>query len=267
MRLINFLYVLGIIVLAYCLSVSGTGCAQIGAPTGGPKDTIPPKLVRATPLLNSLNFRGNKITLTFDEYVDVQEVQNNVLVSPLPKTNPQVDYKLKTVTVKLRDSLLPNTTYSINFGNSIRDNNEGNPFSNFTYIFSTGDHIDSMIMTGKVVMAETGKADSTLTAMLYRNTVDSAVKKFRPDYMAKCNGQGRFTFTNLAPGTYKIYALKDGDGSKTYNAKTETFAFLDSAARTAIIQEGSVAAGASAAAFRKSGGTASRGWCGSTTGG
>ena len=86
-----------------------------------------------------------------------------------------------------------------------------------------------MILTGKVIMAETGKADSTLTAMLYRNIVDSAVRKFRPDYMAKCNGQGRFTFTNLAPGTYKLYALKDGDGSKTYNSKTETFAFADSA--------------------------------------
>ena len=225
------IYSLAILVLAYCIAVSGSGCAQIGIPTGGPKDTLPPKLIKANPELYALNFSSNKITLTFDEYVDIQDVQNNVLVSPFPRINPVFEFKLKTVTVKLKDTLKPNTTYSINFGNAIRDVNEGNPYKNFTYVFSTGNHIDSMSMTGKVIIAETGKADSTLMAMLYRNTDDSAVKKNRPDYMAKLKGDGRFTFTNLAPGLYNIYALKDGDGSKTYNARTEVFAFADSAVR------------------------------------
>lgn len=227
MRIKDVLYGMGIIFMVYGLSVLSTGCGMIGTPTGGPKDTIPPKLVKASPPLNNLNFTGNKITLSFDEYVDVLDVQNNVLVSPFPKVNPIVDFKLKTVTVKLKDSLLPNTTYSINFGNAIRDNNEGNPFKNFTYVFSTGNHIDSLEYSGKVILAETGKADSTITAMLYRNTDDSAVNKRKPDYLARLNGDGNFTFTHLSPGVYKIYALKDGDGGKTYNSKSEMFAFAD----------------------------------------
>ena len=233
MKVKGLLYTLGIISLLYSLVIFNTGCAQIGAPTGGPRDTIPPKLLKASPGLNTVNFRGNKITLTFDEYVDVQDVQNNVLVSPLPKVNPVVDYKLKTVTVKLKDSLLPNTTYSINFGKAIRDNNEANPLKNFTYVFSTGNTIDSLTFTGKVIIAETGKADSTLFAMLYRNADDSAVKKRRPDYLAKLNGDGSFTFNNLSAGTYKIYALKDGDGGRTYNSKTELFAFADAPVKIA----------------------------------
>ena len=227
MRIKHFLYFLGITSLIYGMVISSVGCAQIGAPTGGPKDTIPPRLVKAVPELNSTNFNSNKITLTFDEYVQVQEVQNNLLVSPLPVINPIVDYKLKTVTVKLKDSLLPNTTYTINFGNAIRDNNENNPLKNFTYVFSTGNRIDSLVFRGKVIIAETGKADSTLIAMLYRNLDDSAVRTKRPDYMAKLNGEGNFTFTHLSAGRYKVYGLKDGDGGKTYNAKTEMFAFAN----------------------------------------
>ncbi len=226
----KFSSVLSFLVFVALITISlaiGAGCAQIGAPTGGAKDTIPPVLLKASPGLNSTNFTGNKITLTFNEYINVDDVLNNVLVSPYPKVNPVVDYKLKTVTVKLKDSLLPNTTYSINFGNAIKDNNEGNPLKNFTYVFSTGNHIDSLRLSGKVIVAETGKADSTLIAMLYRNTDDSAVQKIKPDYIAKLKGDGSFTFTNLSAGNYKLYALKDGDGGKTYNSKTELFAFAD----------------------------------------
>jgi hypothetical protein len=227
MRFSSILYFLLFITLITMGLISGSGCAQIGAPTGGPKDTIPPRLRSASPELRTTNFKGNKITLLFNEYVTLDDVQNNVLVSPFPKINPVVDYKLKTVTVKLKDSLLPNTTYVINFGNAIKDNNEGNILKNFTYVFSTGNSIDSLQLSGKVIIAETGKADSTLFAMLYRNADDSAVQKRKPDYIAKLNGGGSFTFTNLSPGNYKLYALKDGDGGKTYNSKGEQFAFLD----------------------------------------
>ncbi len=214
------------LLMGICI-IGNEGCAQIGAPTGGPRDSIPPRLVSASPKPGSTGFTGNKIVLNFNEYVNLEEVQANVLVSPLPKTNPQIDFKLKTVTVKLKDSLIPNTTYAINFGDAIRDNNENNPLKNFTYVFSTGNHIDSLRFSGKVIMAETGKSDSTLIAMLYRNTVDSAVKKTKPDYIAKLNGTGGFTFINLSPGIYAVYALKDGDGGKTYNSKAELFAFAD----------------------------------------
>lgn len=228
MRIRYLLYFTASLAMLYFVSVTGTGCAQIGSPTGGPRDSLPPVLISARPELLTTNFTGNRIVLTFDEYIDVQEIQANLLVSPFPKNNPQVDFKLKTVTVKLKDTLLPNTTYAINFGNAIRDNNEGNPFKNFTYVFSTGSTIDSLHLGGKVILAESGKKDSTIIALLYRNVDDSVVQKRKPDYIAKLDSSGNFTFRNLSAGKYKMYALKDGDGSKTYNSKTEIFAFADS---------------------------------------
>jgi uncharacterized protein (DUF2141 family) len=214
--------------LAFTAMAGITGCAQIGIPTGGPKDSIAPVLINAFPPEKTTNFKGNKITLNFDEYIDVQEIQNNVLVSPFPKSNPVVSFKLKTLTVKLKDTLKENTTYAINFGNAIRDLNEGNPYKNYTYVFSTGNRIDSLKLSGRIILAETGRTDSTLVAILYIDAPDSAVQNRKPDYLAKADGKGEFTFINLSPGKYKLYALKDGDGGKTYNSKIEAFAFCDS---------------------------------------
>ncbi len=219
MRSTHILFSLFIISLLYVLAVANTGCGQIGMPTGGPKDSIPPRLMSASPKLKSTNVTGNKITLTFNEYVNLQEVQTNVLISPLPKKQPSIDYKLKTVTVKFKDTLLPNTTYSINFGNAIVDNNEGNPLKDFVYVFSTGNQIDSFTLSGRVIIAETGKVDSTLMALLYRQTDDSAVQKRKPDYIARLSGDGSFTFVNLPAASFNLYALKDVDGGKTYNSK------------------------------------------------
>jgi Bacterial Ig-like domain len=227
MKIIHLLYFAAAVCLAWFILITGTGCAQIGAPTGGLRDSLAPVLVSAYPKLLSTNFSSNKITLVFNEYVDVQDIQNNVLVSPFPKTNPLVEFKLKTVTVKLKDTLLANTTYAINFGNAIRDNNEGNPYKNFTYVFSTGNTIDSLQLGGKVIIAETGKKDSAIIAVLYRNVDDSAVQKRKPDYIAKLDSSGNFKFVNLSAGNYKLYALLDGDGGKTYNSKIELFAFTD----------------------------------------
>jgi len=201
MKIKNLLYTAAAFLFIYFLSVTGSGCAQIGAPTGGPRDSIPPVLVSAYP---------NKITLVFDEYINVLEVQKNVIVSPYPKTFPVINFKLKEVSIKLKDTLLENTTYAINFGNAIVDNNENNPFKEFTYVFSTGNTIDSLKLSGKVLMAETGKPDSTLQALLYRNGNDSSVEQRKPNYIAKIDRNGIFTFTNLSEGVYKIYALKDG---------------------------------------------------------
>ena len=217
-----------IICTLYSLTIFNSGCAQIGAPTGGKTDSIAPMLARANPELRTINFKGNKITLNFNEYVEVIEAQNNVLLSPMPKTNPSINYNLRTVTIRLRDTLQPNTTYSINFGNAIRDVNEGNVFRNFTYVFSTGNTIDSATIQGKLVLAETGLIDSTITVALYRNADDSAVQKRRPDYLAKIKSDGIFRFTNLPQDNFKIYAIKDGDGNRYYNSKTELFAFHDS---------------------------------------
>jgi len=216
------------LITGYVVIIFNNGCAQISSPAGGPRDTIAPVLIKANPLNLTLNFTGNKIVLTFNEYIDVQDIQQNVLVSPLQKNNPIINFNFRTVNVKLRDTLIPNTTYSIDFGNALKDLNEGNPFKDFVYTFSTGNTIDSLSFSGKVLLAESGKADSTLIAMLYRNAADTTVLNTRPNYIAKVKADGSFIFNNLPPDNFSVYALKDGDGGKTYNSKTEAFAFIDS---------------------------------------
>jgi hypothetical protein len=205
------------------------GCANIIPPEGGPRDSLPPVLRRANPVDSSRNFADNKITLTFDEYVDADNYLQEMIVSPVPANMPTVNRKLNTVTVKLRDTLEPNTTYTLNFGNTIKDVNEGNPMKNFTYIFSTGPYIDSLEFTGNILLAETGVTDTTLMVLLHKTNIDSALIKEKPRYVAKLDGRGNFRFKNLPPGTFYAYALKDEGGSYRYMSKTQLFAFSDSA--------------------------------------
>jgi hypothetical protein len=173
----RFFFFLLIILFAIQHIVVLPGCANIIPPQGGPKDSLPPRLIKASPGDSTRNFKGSRITFSFNEFVDLQNVQENLLVSPSPKTNPTVDHKLNTVTLKIKDSLESNTTYSINFGDAIKDFNEGNVLKGFTYIFSTGPYIDSLELHGKVVLAETGKVDSTLIVVLHTSADDSAVVK------------------------------------------------------------------------------------------
>ena len=223
----NFILFIGLIICFYALITFNSGCAQISAPTGGAKDSLPPRLTKANPPENTTHFTGNKVSLSFNEYIDLQELQGNLIISPVQKNMPVISYNLKSISIKFKDTLIPNTTYSVDFGNSIRDVHEGNVLKNFTYVFSTGNTIDSLTLSGKVVLAETGKADSTIMVMLYRNTNDTAVLKTKPDYLARIDGSGNFKFKYLPTADFNIYALKDGDGGKTYNSKTELFAFYD----------------------------------------
>jgi hypothetical protein len=228
----NFRSIISFLGIASILSLSvfsGPGCATIIPPEGGPKDTLPPVLRKANPGDSSRNFTGKTITLSFDEYVDADNYQQQLIVSPVPASMPNVSRKLNTVTIKLRDTLEANTTYSLNFGNTIKDVNEGNIMKDFTYIFSTGSYFDSLGFRGNVLLAETGGIDSTLTIMLHRSDKDSAVIKEKPRYVAKTDGRGNFRFKNLPPGTFYLYALKDEGGSYRYMDKTDLFAFSDSA--------------------------------------
>ncbi|MEO6220166.1 MAG: Ig-like domain-containing domain [Ginsengibacter sp.] len=220
--------------LIYVISIIVTGCAQIGAPIGGPRDSLPPVLLEATPPNRTTNFTGKNITLNFDEYIQLQNLQQALLVSPTPKINPDINYKLRVVTIKIRDTLEPNTTYNINLGNTIQDINENNPFRNFTYVFSTGSYIDSLQFSGNIQLAQTGKPDSTLIVLLYNDLDDSAVLKKKPRYITKLDSSGNFRFNYLAPGTYHVYGLKDESGQKYYNNKTALFAFTD----TSILVDG-----------------------------
>ncbi len=228
MKIYNSIIVLLAVGFGYFLSVLGSGCAQIGMPTGGPRDTIPPVLLNANPPNKTTHFDANRVTFTFDEYVHLQDLQKYLLVAPEPKTIANITSKLKTVSIKIRDTLQPNSTYSYQFGNAIQDINENNPIHNFTYVFSTGAYIDSLTFSGNVILAETGKVDSTLLALLYSNLDDSAVYKQKPRYVARLDSAGRFEFRYLAPGAYHLYALKDESGQKMYNNPSQLFAFADS---------------------------------------
>lgn len=209
-------------------TISNSGCANIIPPSGGPRDSLPPVLVSVTPRDSSRHFNTAKIVFSFNEFIDVKDVRANLIVSPIPKTDPIVDAKLRTLTVRLKDTLQPNTTYSLDFGQAVRDVNEGNILKNFTYVFTTGRYIDSARLSGKVILAATGKADSSLIVVLHRKFDDSAVIKERPRYMTRLDSSGRFLFHYLEPGAYALYALKDEGGTRRYLSKSQLFAFADS---------------------------------------
>ncbi|MBO9619438.1 MAG: Ig-like domain-containing protein [Niabella sp.] len=215
--------------VALLLIYSGSGCASIVPPSGGPRDSLPPKIVEVDPPSETKHFHSQKITFQFDEYVELNDVYKNLIVSPLPKVLPQVDRKLRTVTVKLKDSLRANTTYVLNFTNVIKDVNEGNKAKDMLYVVTTGDYFDSCQLSGNVKIARTYKPDSTLTIMLHSNLADSAVTRVRPEYIAKVDSMGNFLFRFLKPGTYRLYALKDEGGSYLYTSPQQVFAFADSA--------------------------------------
>lgn len=211
--------------LSWCIL---PGCANIIPPTGGARDSLPPVLVQAAPKDSSLQFKGNKIVLTFDEYVQLDNnLTENLIFSPNPDNPPMLESKLKTVTIKLKDSLKPNTTYSIDFGKAIKDVNEGNIFRNFVYVYSTSDTIHNAEVRGKVLIAETGEVDSTLIAVLHTNADDSAVKKIKPLYYTRIDSGGNFRFRFLPEGRYSVFVMPN-DFSKKYDDSTKMFAFADS---------------------------------------
>lgn len=218
-----------LIVLAAAAGImSGTGCANIVPPTGGPRDTLPPRLLHASPPDSTVNFTGREITLNFDEFVDVKDVSNNLLYAPNFRNTPLVQARKRTVTVKIRDSLLPNTTYVINFGNAIVDLNEGNPLRDYTYVFSTGPVLDSLTISGRVQLAEDASTDSTLIAVLHKSLNDSAVVNQSPLYVARVDRNGRFRFRNLPADTFAVYILGNAGFSKRYQNKSDLFAFANS---------------------------------------
>ncbi|MGK2862574.1 MAG: Ig-like domain-containing domain [Chitinophagaceae bacterium] len=229
MQLKSFISIIAGCFIAATSMVTGPGCATIIPPEGGPRDTLPPVLRRATPQDSTRNFTGKTITLSFDEYVDAENYQKELIVSPVPANIPSVNRKLNTVTIKLRDTLESNTTYTLDFGKTIKDVNEGNILNNFSYTFTTGSYFDSLGLRGNVLLAETGETDSTLTILLHTTNIDSALVKQKPRYIAKTDGNGNFSFKNLPPGTFYLYALKDESGSYRYLNKTQLFAFADSA--------------------------------------
>lgn len=209
-------------------------CANVGMPQGGPRDTLPPRIVGITPGNYSTNFKGKKIYIEFDEYVTLKNQQDEFYMAPFVSKRPSLMVKGRGIQVDIKeDSLLPNTTYSLNFGGSIVDNNEGNPFNSFRYVFSTGDVIDSMVMSGYTVDAY--KADSLgKTFVMFfaeeKDSVpdyDSTLFKHKADFVARSENNGIFIAENLKPVNYRVYAMKDANGNQTYDPGVDKVAFLD----------------------------------------
>jgi|TARA_B100001094_G_scaffold59597_1_gene55043 uncharacterized protein (DUF2141 family) len=210
-------------------------CAKRGTPTGGPVDSIPPVLVNASPKLNSVNFDSEEIKLTFDEFVKLDNVQDQLIISPpIEKTSYEVkplSGVTKKVFLKFLDSLESKTTYTVNFGNAIKDNNEGNPLTFFNYVFSTGETIDSLYVKGNISDAYNFETDNYVSLHLYRiDSIfkDSIIFKDRPTYIANSLDSTSYQFQNLSEGKYLIIALKDIDNNYFFDPFYDKIGFIDS---------------------------------------
>jgi hypothetical protein len=228
-RLRNIRFVLGYYSFFFLIGMLISSCAQIGSPSGGALDKTPPKIVRYRPDSATLNFNAKSIEITFNEFIQLQELSNQLLISPPLEYSPDITIKKKTLFIVFnkKEVLKPNTTYSISFGNAIKDTREATPLENFRYIFSTGNFIDSLTLSGNALYAFDHKAEKNILVMLYSDFSDSAVYKKLPDYFAKTNEFGAFKINNIRKGKYRVVALKDGNNNYKYN-EDESFGFLDS---------------------------------------
>jgi len=213
---------LSLITLYFILS----GCANIQRPMGGPKDVTPPRLLKATPSNMSRNFKAKIIQLDFDEYFKLANQYTEVTMSPAQDKPPEYKIKSKSLFIVLKDTLQKNTTYVINFGKAIADVNEGNVLKNFTYVFSTGPHIDSLSVSGSVTNTLTQKKEKDVTVMLFPIEKDSLYfGKKKPSIYATTDTAGNFSINNLHDGDYRIYALEEKTPDRIYNKDDELIAF------------------------------------------
>ncbi len=217
-------------ILYAVLAIAAIGCAKRGTISGGAKDTIPPVLEFSIPKNYSTGFKGNEIRLAFDEYVKLKDIDKQLIVSPPLNFAPTVSPTTASRSFKItfRDTLLANTTYSMNFGQSIEDNNESNRLREFRYVFSTGRHIDSLTLSGSIRDAFEIKPDSYVTVMLYEagdTYNDSIVFKQNPRYVANTLDSAGFRFENLKAGQYKLIALKDNVANYRFDPKSDKIGF------------------------------------------
>lgn len=212
-----------------CGLVFYLGCASIVPPTGGPKDETPPKLLSTVPADSQYFLRPARLELYFDEYLDLRDARNQIQISPLLEQPLSASLVGKRVLVTLPDSLLSEeTTYRIQFGEAIRDLNEGNVMEPYVYTFSTGGHFDSLILEGRVLEAHTGLPDTSAQILLVpADQPDSLWLKVRPRYVSRVKA-GKFRFDGLPKKPFRAFALKDGNGNLLYDAEGEAVGFLDS---------------------------------------
>ncbi len=230
-----------IVSTALCCSLAHSCANTKASPTGGPKDTIPPVLTGLTPAWGDTAFplTGGSIRLRFNEYTVVKD-QAGILLSPPHKKKPKTKVKGKEIVVTFQDTLKPNTTYTIDFGNGLADNNEGNLFPKFVYSFSTGDTLDSMYITGTVLDAESLVPVKGAFVSLYREWRDSSTMLLLPDAAGRTDDWGFFSIRNIKPGPYWIYASTDENKDYLYNLGEEKIGFLDTAITPTLVMRDSI---------------------------
>ena len=217
--------------IVFLFLLSFTDCAKKGRPSGGLRDTIAPVILRSAPENFTINFKNNEIRITFDEFIKLKDISKELIISP-PLKYPPVITPLsvsKVLKIKILDTLKDNTTYSFNFGNSILDNNEGNLFPNYKYVFSTGSYIDSLTLKGTAVDALLPKTDFPTTVALYQvdqSYKDSLVFLEKPTYITTTIDEtNNFELSNLKQGTYQLIALKEQTRNYTFQPKTDKIGF------------------------------------------
>ncbi len=219
-------------ILAFSIGFIFINCANRGTPGGGPKDETPPKIVKSEPENYKTNFKGNEIRIYFDEYIKIKDISKQLIISPPMKKKPDVSPisgASRFISLKIYDTLQPNTTYAFNFGNSITDHNEGNPYPYYRYVFSTGNYIDSLSIKGNITDALLKQPETFVNVALYEvnNTfTDSIVFKETPKYVTNTlDSLTTFSIDNLRPGKYLLMALKDGNNDNKFQQKTDQIAY------------------------------------------
>ena len=200
-------------------------CARMGQPDGGWFDDTPPRVVSTNPVEKGTKVKSKKVTITFDEFIKLEDASNKVVVSP-PQIEPaDIKSSGKNIIVELNDSLKDNTTYTIDFSDAISDNNEGNPMGNYTYSFSTGERIDTFEVSGNVLDASNLEPVKGILVGLYDDLSDTVFARKPFIRVSRTDSRGRFVIKGVAPGTYRVYALQDADGDYIYSQKSEMIAF------------------------------------------
>lgn len=224
-NLLSFLTILFLIVLTISMMHS---CANMASPTGGLYDENPPVVLKTTPEFNSINVDKSIIEIFFDENIKIEKPSEKIIITPPQQNFPEISAVGRKVVVKLKDDLIPNTTYTVDFTDAIVDNNESNPLENFSISFSTGDQLDTLAISGNVLEAENLEPVSGIYVGIHSNLEDTAFTKTRFQRIGRTDSKGRFTVKGMAPGRYKIYALNDLNRDYKYDNPAEAIAFLDS---------------------------------------
>lgn len=203
-------------------------CASVGRLEGGSVDEAPPHFVAGSPTPGALHSNKKKVVIEFDEFIKLDKPNEKIVISPPQVQQPEIKSNGKKVVITLQDTLKANTTYTIDFGDAIQDNNEGNPLQNFTYTFSTGMQLDSMAIAGTLLNASNLEPMKGLLVGLHANLADSAFTLYPFDRVGRTDSRGRFSIRGVAPGKYRIYALQDADQNYVFSQPSEVIAFNDS---------------------------------------